>query len=51
MNLFDKITTPAAPASICLTVGAVFLSEGIRKFLFPAESGAGNLSLDKRFSR
>ncbi|MDQ3798026.1 MAG: hypothetical protein M3384_01115 [Acidobacteriota bacterium] len=54
MNLFDKITTTTAPTSIVLIrlmVGAFFLSEGIRKFLFPAEIGAGNLSPDKRFSR
>jgi uncharacterized membrane protein YphA (DoxX/SURF4 family) len=32
---------PAAVVLIRLLVGAVFLSEGIQKFLFPAEVGAG----------
>jgi putative oxidoreductase len=32
---------PAAALLIRLMVGAVFLSEGIQKFLFPAEVGAG----------
>lgn len=47
MNLFDKITATAAPTStvlIRLMVGAVFLSEGIQKFLFPAEIGAGRFA-------
>jgi putative oxidoreductase len=32
---------PAAALLIRLMVGAVFLSEGIQKFLFPADVGAG----------
>ena len=44
VNLLDKLTaskgTPAV-ALIRLMVGAVFLSEGIQKFVFPAELGAG----------
>jgi putative oxidoreductase len=32
---------PAATLLIRLMVGAVFLSEGIQKFLFPADVGAG----------
>jgi len=32
---------PAATLLIRLMVGAVFLSEGIQKFLFPAERGTG----------
>jgi putative oxidoreductase len=32
---------PAATLLIRLMVGAVFLSEGIQKFLFPADIGAG----------
>jgi putative oxidoreductase len=35
---------PAATALIRLMVGAVFLSEGIQKFLFPAEVGAGRFA-------
>lgn len=35
---------PAAVALIRLMVGAVFLSEGIQKFLFPAEVGAGRFA-------
>ncbi len=35
---------PAAVAIIRLMVGAVFLSEGIQKFLFPAEVGAGRFA-------
>jgi uncharacterized membrane protein YphA (DoxX/SURF4 family) len=40
----DKIFRTDAPAStilIRILVGAVFLSEGIQKFMFPAEVGAG----------
>jgi uncharacterized membrane protein YphA (DoxX/SURF4 family) len=36
--------TTAAPASVILirvAVGSIFLSEGIQKFLFPTELGAG----------
>jgi putative oxidoreductase len=35
---------PAATLLIRLLVGAVFLSEGIQKFLFPAALGAGRLA-------
>lgn len=44
MNLFAKLTASQAPAAVLLIrlmVGAVFLSEGIQKFLFPAEVGTG----------
>jgi uncharacterized membrane protein YphA (DoxX/SURF4 family) len=34
-------SVPAAVIIIRLMVGAVFLSEGIQKFLFPADVGAG----------
>jgi putative oxidoreductase len=41
--MFKLLTThaPAAVLIIRLMVGAVFLSEGIQKFLYPAEVGAG----------
>jgi len=43
MNLSRLLATdaPAATILIRLMVGAVFLSEGIQKFLFPAELGPG----------
>jgi putative oxidoreductase len=47
MTLFQKIITTSAPASVILIrllVGAVFLSEGIQKFLFPSEVGAGRFA-------
>ena len=37
-------TAPAAVFLVRLMVGAVFLSEGIQKFLFPAEVGAGRFA-------
>lgn len=43
-NLWNRILSTAAPRSVVvirLMVGAVFLSEGIQKFLFPADLGAG----------
>lgn len=43
----DKLQRTTAPASTVLIralVGAVFLSEGIQKFLFSGELGAGRLS-------
>ncbi|WP_437621933.1 DoxX family protein [Sorangium sp. So ce1151] len=46
-NLFAWITATKAPAEavlIRLIVGTVFLSEGIQKFLFPAEIGAGRFA-------
>jgi putative oxidoreductase len=42
--LTRKITDASAPAVVILirlVVGAVFLSEGIQKFLFPADLGVG----------
>jgi uncharacterized membrane protein YphA (DoxX/SURF4 family) len=42
--MLRRLTTTHAPTAtllIRLMVGAVFLSEGIQKFLFPAEVGAG----------
>ena len=44
MSLIQRSITTTAPASVILirlSVGAVFLTEGIQKFLFPAEVGAG----------
>ncbi len=44
MKILWRITAPSAPAAailIRLVVGAVFLSEGIQKFLFPGELGVG----------
>jgi len=47
MTLFQKIISTNAPASVILirlVVGAVFLTEGIQKFLFPGEVGAGRFA-------
>jgi putative oxidoreductase len=47
MTLREKITATSAPASsilIRLAVGGIFLSEGIQKFLFPDENGAGRFA-------
>jgi uncharacterized membrane protein YphA (DoxX/SURF4 family) len=44
MKSLQRILTTGAPASVVLIrllVGAVFLSEGIQKFLFPNELGVG----------
>jgi putative oxidoreductase len=44
MSTVRRLMTTTAPASLILiriAVGAVFLSEGIQKFLFPNELGAG----------
>jgi putative oxidoreductase len=44
MSTVRRLMTTTAPASVILiriAVGAVFLSEGIQKFLFPNELGAG----------
>ncbi len=44
MKILWRITAAGAPAAVILirlVVGAVFLSEGIQKFLFPAELGVG----------
>jgi putative oxidoreductase len=40
-NLLFKSNAPRATILIRLLVGAVFLSEGIQKFLFPATLGVG----------
>src|SRR5215218_3947326 len=47
MRFLRQIQNTAAPAStllIRLAVGCVFLSEGIQKFLYPAEIGAGRFA-------
>ena len=47
MTLFQKIISTNAPASVILIrliVGAVFLTEGIQKFLYPGEVGAGRFA-------
>jgi putative oxidoreductase len=47
MTLFRKIISTNAPASVILirlVVGAVFLTEGIQKFLYPGEVGAGRFA-------
>ena len=44
MNSLIKTISSSAPSAVLLIrllVGAVFLSEGIQKFLFPVEMGAG----------
>lgn len=37
-------TAPAATVLIRIAVGCVFISEGIQKFLFPAEIGSGRFA-------
>ena len=47
MTLFQKMISTSAPASVILirlVVGAVFLTEGIQKFMFPSEVGAGRFA-------
>ena len=47
MSFLRQIQSTAAPASTVLiraAVGCVFLSEGIQKFLYPAEIGAGRFA-------
>ena len=47
MNSLHKLlntTAPAATIFVRLLVGTVFLSEGIQKFLFPHEQGAGRFA-------
>jgi putative oxidoreductase len=47
MNLFNRIASTQAPRAtvlIRIMVGGVFLSEGMQKFLFPAEVGAGRFA-------
>ncbi|MCA9524159.1 MAG: DoxX family protein [Myxococcales bacterium] len=46
-NTLRKLMTTRAPAAVLLVriaVGAVFLSEGIQKFLFPAALGVGRMA-------
>jgi uncharacterized membrane protein YphA (DoxX/SURF4 family) len=53
MSSLRKLMTTTAPAPVILiriAVGAVFLAEGIQKFLFPNELGAG-VSLRSGFQR
>lgn len=47
MTIFQKIISTNAPASVILIrvmLGAVFLTEGIQKFLFSAEVGAARFA-------
>ncbi len=44
MNRLLDTTAPAATILIRLAVGAVFLSEGIQKFLYPDDLGAGRFA-------
>ncbi len=47
MNRFTKLTSGPAPAAavlIRLAVGAVFFFEGVQKFLYPADLGAGRFA-------
>lgn len=44
LNVIKKLMQTSAPRSVILIrliVGAIFLSEGIQKFLYPAELGVG----------
>jgi uncharacterized membrane protein YphA (DoxX/SURF4 family) len=41
LRLITETQAPAATVLIRLAVGSIFLSEGIQKFLFPAELGVG----------
>jgi len=47
MTLLEKLSATRAPAAVILvrlTVGAVFLFEGIQKFLFPEALGVGRFT-------
>jgi len=47
MKLIGRITGSSAPSAVVLVrlaVGLIFLSEGIQKFLFPGEIGAGRFA-------
>lgn len=47
MSFLTTLTSSKAPRAVILVrlmVGAVFLSEGIQKFMFPAEVGAGRFA-------
>jgi uncharacterized membrane protein YphA (DoxX/SURF4 family) len=45
--ILKRLLDTSAPRSVCLirfVVGGVFLSEGIQKFLYPAENGVGRFT-------
>lgn len=44
MNKLLQTNAPGAVILIRLVVGGVFLSEGIQKFVYPAENGAGRFA-------
>jgi uncharacterized membrane protein YphA (DoxX/SURF4 family) len=44
MRRFFETRAPAATALIRIVIGAVFLTEGIQKFLYPADLGAGRFA-------
>ena len=44
MNKLLQTNAPGAVILIRLVVGGVFLSEGIQKFLYPAQNGAGRFA-------
>jgi putative oxidoreductase len=44
LRTFLATNAPATVILIRLAVGAIFLSEGIQKFLFPADLGAGRFA-------
>lgn len=47
MKIVQKLTRTKAPSAVILirlVVGAVFLTEGIQKFLYPGEVGAGRFA-------
>jgi len=44
VNKFVQTTAPAATILVRLLVGAVFLSEGVQKFLFANELGTGRFA-------
>lgn len=44
MRILPRADGPAAIVLVRLLVGAVFLSEGIQKFLFPGARGAGRFA-------
>jgi putative oxidoreductase len=44
LRRFLRTTAPPSTSLIRLMVGAVFVSEGIQKFLFPAQIGSGRFA-------
>src|ERR671910_2732436 len=44
MNKLIQTSAPGAVILIRIVVGGVFLSEGVQKFLYPAENGAGRFA-------